>query len=1191
MKRVISFLLSVVMIFSIFGAVDLSAYANQQEKTNVETVLSSTSEDDVTDLFADAINEEQQLMKQEVNSVSRIIFSGETATVTLKTTIDSTLIIAVYTEDGTQLLGTGTEYITEESTEVDVVIDIDEMPQYFTAKGYIVDTLSMKPISEVYNCEYYTHDMQTLFESTVDSYDINRVINFDDSDNNNFAVYKDTVILETQSENTNVLESKSNGTYIISNPSETIRNLKQGDIFSLNYNDENLIVIKVANITVSSNTVVITEDDNIDLDEVFDYVKISNSNDLYDIEEQNTPKKAASRSSSEDELIGKNSNQQSISVSKYSGSAKVTGSLELSLTVGVDIFITLKNQSIDVYVDYGLFLNFNITAKGNATYNFNVFNFTIIPGLSINAEPKVTINFEVVMNLDVSYTGRIGFKLDTKGGFTNLSSAPTLNGSLNLTGKISLSFGMKISLSALYGVISGYINPSITLTLTAKLDNASNHLCAVCYAGNLKYSADLGYGIEFLKGKKSLSNTVNIGNGNICDFYYSVSNNKFDKGICPNKNNNKTRELHCVTPSGTPARFATVDLYIKSCSCDTSNFMQKWKHRFSGLSHYTLCKRYVADSKGVIKFTLDATEEGYDYMVKASYNGNSTSYFFPWGGGPIYPIEIKENDSTMNYNLNSYSLIEDENTTEFQKYTIEKTESNDGTRYIKYGNLIPNETYNFYSLKYIDYLCSLVSDNILYINQYTADENGNLSISFKPSELTDSFEDCLLAMNKDNINISNVKQPDINCRESENGIHPLVTIYGQILQEGIDYILEGEIKTVETGLHTFNVVGIGNYYGKIKGTYNVTLYMDDYNAICEKVTDIMKKEYYSEDTMYALKKAYDTCNVIVTSTDKQVDIDAATVKLTEKINQLEYIDNIKETTGSLTWEWDKETQSIIISGEGKIEDAPWEKLKEIIKKIEIKDGITEIKDSIFGNYSEMNELIIADSVIKIGNKAFENCWSIEKVTVPASVSYGTLAFDNDTAINEINITYGTDGIVKGFNNLAVIDGSIVDSDKYGPWRYSKNAIVKMENGITAIGNNAFNKCSGIKSIEIPITVEEIAKGNFKTADAATEITILNPNCTIQEGSFTGSNTIIGYSNSTAEVFADDNSIPFKAIDEHIHTYGEWTYNGDAEYVSSTNYKNGTQTRVCSVCGKEETVEAPNTALLRRRGNASLLKAV
>lgn len=57
-----------------------------------------------------------------------------------------------------------------------------------------------------------------------------------------------------------------------------------------------------------------------------------------------------------------------------------------------------------------------------------------------------------------------------------------------------------------------------------------------------------------------------------------------------------------------------------------------------------------------------------------------------------------------------------------------------------------------------------------------------------------------------------------------------------------------------------------------------------------------------------------------------------------------------------------------------------------------------------------------------------------------------------------------------------------------------------------------------------------------------------------------------------------------------HSYGQWIYNGDAEYISSTDYKNGTQTRICTLCGDEETVEAPNTALLRRRGNALALES-
>lgn len=61
-------------------------------------------------------------------------------------------------------------------------------------------------------------------------------------------------------------------------------------------------------------------------------------------------------------------------------------------------------------------------------------------------------------------------------------------------------------------------------------------------------------------------------------------------------------------------------------------------------------------------------------------------------------------------------------------------------------------------------------------------------------------------------------------------------------------------------------------------------------------------------------------------------------------------------------------------------------------------------------------------------------------------------------------------------------------------------------------------------------------------------------------------------------------------EEHTHTWSAWKYNNDAVYNSSGDYKDGTQTRTCSACGESETKEAPNTALLRRRGNALSLES-
>lgn len=56
---------------------------------------------------------------------------------------------------------------------------------------------------------------------------------------------------------------------------------------------------------------------------------------------------------------------------------------------------------------------------------------------------------------------------------------------------------------------------------------------------------------------------------------------------------------------------------------------------------------------------------------------------------------------------------------------------------------------------------------------------------------------------------------------------------------------------------------------------------------------------------------------------------------------------------------------------------------------------------------------------------------------------------------------------------------------------------------------------------------------------------------------------------------------------HVHSWGEWTYNGDAEYTSAKVYKDGTATRHCTTCNETETKTIANTGLFRARSaNAS-----
>lgn len=63
-------------------------------------------------------------------------------------------------------------------------------------------------------------------------------------------------------------------------------------------------------------------------------------------------------------------------------------------------------------------------------------------------------------------------------------------------------------------------------------------------------------------------------------------------------------------------------------------------------------------------------------------------------------------------------------------------------------------------------------------------------------------------------------------------------------------------------------------------------------------------------------------------------------------------------------------------------------------------------------------------------------------------------------------------------------------------------------------------------------------------------------------------------------------IPKKEEETHVHTWSEWKYNGDAKYVSKTDYKDGTATRKCTDknCPDHatETKTIAGTGLLRPR---------
>ena len=99
-------------------------------------------------------------------SVIDLTFDGSTATVEYSSLEEARLVVAVYSEDGLQMLASGETTVSPDADMATVTIEGD-MPEYFLASAYLMDTYDLSPLCAAYDTPMYTRDMQELLAMTV----------------------------------------------------------------------------------------------------------------------------------------------------------------------------------------------------------------------------------------------------------------------------------------------------------------------------------------------------------------------------------------------------------------------------------------------------------------------------------------------------------------------------------------------------------------------------------------------------------------------------------------------------------------------------------------------------------------------------------------------------------------------------------------------------------------------------------------------------------------------------------------------------------------------------------------------------------------------------------------------------------------------------------------------------------------
>lgn len=217
------------------------------------------------------------------------------------------------------------------------------------------------------------------------------------------------------------------------------------------------------------------------------------------------------------------------------------------------------------------------------------------------------------------------------------------------------------------------------------------------------------------------------------------------------------------------------------------------------------------------------------------------------------------------------------------------------------------------------------------------------------------------------------------------------------------------------------------------------------------------------------EKALSMCDGDLDVMFTQLNIAEVRIRMGDNEKALEIMQNISASqktevtsgTCGADLRWTLEDGVLTISGSGPMDGysfhsvsageysyegaAPW---RGIITEVIIEDGVTSIGEYAFDECFSLRKITIPESVISIGWGAFRSCMSLESVTLPTGITnIGRMAFYECTSLKEVTIPE---------NVTTILDYAFSEC-------YSMEAIT-IPSGVTEIGFSAFRDWTSKQTI-------------------------------------------------------------------------------------------------------------------------------
>ena len=164
-----------------------------------------------------------------------------------------------------------------------------------------------------------------------------------------------------------------------------------------------------------------------------------------------------------------------------------------------------------------------------------------------------------------------------------------------------------------------------------------------------------------------------------------------------------------------------------------------------------------------------------------------------------------------------------------------------------------------------------------------------------------------------------------------------------------------------------------------------------------------------------------------------------------------------------------------------------------LESVTINDTVEEIGVGAFANCTALNSVIMGSNVKKINSRAFIGCTALTSIALPSSLEVVNVSAFAQSGLKDValpdGLTFLGNNAFEKCNSLeyAYIPGTVTNNFQYAFYACDKLSSVILGAGLKEIGRYSFAECPALKSVTFPKSMEEIGDNAFNASGLETVV--------------------------------------------------------------------------------------------------------